>query len=131
MRITATVLILMISLFMAGSAIAGPLEDSTKAYKHGDYKTAYRLIKPLADQGYAEAQHKLGILFEEGQGVPQDYVLAHMWFNLAASRYPAAEQKSREEAIKARNSIASKMTPDQIAEAQKLAREWKPKMEQK
>jgi hypothetical protein len=56
--------------------------------------------------------------------VPQDYVQAHMWFNLAASRAPASE---RDEAIKMRNIAASRMTPAQIAEAQKLAREWKPK----
>jgi len=48
MRITATVLILIISLLMAGPAIAEPLEDATKAYEQGDYKTAYRLFGPLA-----------------------------------------------------------------------------------
>ncbi|MBP2679069.1 MAG: hypothetical protein H6Q82_2134, partial [Deltaproteobacteria bacterium] len=64
-------------------------------------------------------------------GVLQDYVLAHKWFNLAASRYPASEIDARKKAIHNRDLVASKMTPAQIAEAQKLAREWKPKMEQK
>ena len=55
-----------------------------------------------------------------GPGVPQDYVRAHMWFNLAAAPgYPGAAAK--------RDSIAANMTPAQIAEAQKLAREWQPK----
>ena len=61
-----------------------------------------------------------------GDGVPQDYVQAHMWVNLAASRF-AVSQVGRERAIKSRDLVAAKMTPAQIAEAQKLAREWKPK----
>jgi hypothetical protein len=56
--------------------------------------------------------------------VAQDYVLAHMWFNLAASRAPEAEL--HQEAVISRDKVAAKMTPDQIAEAQKMAREWKP-----
>jgi TPR repeat protein len=52
-----------------------------------------------------------------GRGVPQDYVLAHMWFNLSAARGGSAER---------RDSILHQMTREQIAEAQKLAREWKP-----
>jgi len=59
-------------------------------------------------------------MYYKGEGVPQDYVKAHMWVNLAGA-------KGDEEAIKARDSIAERMTPAQIAEAQKLAREWKPK----
>jgi hypothetical protein len=49
-----------------------------------------------------------------------------MWVNLAASRF-AVSQVGRERAIKSRDLVAAKMTPAQIAEAQKLAREWKPK----
>jgi uncharacterized protein len=54
-----------------------------------------------------------------GRGVPQDYVLSHKWFNLAASR-------GHEEAVKGRDTVSSLMPPDQLAEAQRLAREWKP-----
>jgi TPR repeat protein len=74
----------------------------------------------LADRGYAEAQSTLGLLYRSGEGVPQDYVLAHMWFNLAAAR-------GKQEAASHRDSISERMTAGQIAEAQKLAREWKPK----
>ena len=74
------------------------------------------------------AQFKLGVAYGIGQGVPQNYVLAHMWFNLAASRLEHSSEM-RETAIGNRNKIASKMTPAQIAEAQKLAREWKSKKE--
>ncbi|MFQ5564708.1 MAG: sel1 repeat family protein, partial [Parvularculaceae bacterium] len=56
-----------------------------------------------------------------GRGVPQDFVEAHKWFNLAASR---ASGDIRETAAKNRDIMAAKMTPEQIAEAQKQAREW-------
>ena len=76
----------------------------------------YRLA---ADQGNACAQYNLGIMYAKGQGVPQDYVLAHMWFNLSAAQGIG-------DAVKNRDIAAGKMTPDQLAEAQRLAREWKP-----
>ena len=61
----------------------------------------------------------------DGEGVPQDYVRAHMWLNLAA-----AQDKSQYHfAAKARDELAAKMTPAQIAEAQRLAREWTPRPE--
>jgi len=89
-----------------------------------DYAEAMKWCRLAAEQGYARAQYMLGIMYANGRGVPQNDVQAHMWFNLAASRAPASE---RDEAIKMRNVAASNMTPEQIAEAQKLAREWKPK----
>jgi TPR repeat protein len=58
-------------------------------------------------------------MYAEGQGVPQDNVQAYMWFTLAGTAGDAANLKNRD-------LIAAKMTPDQIAEAQRLAREWKP-----
>lgn len=66
-------------------------------------------------------------MYYYGPGVPQDYVEAHKWYNLAAARFSAAEAEQRESAVKNRDIIAAKMTPAQIAEAQRLAREWKPK----
>jgi len=76
MRRSAAIVILIISLFITGLAVAVPFDDATKAYDQGYYENAYRIIKPLADQGPTEAQHKLGILYEESQGVPQDYAEA-------------------------------------------------------
>ena len=64
-------------------------------------------------------------MYEFGHSVPQDYVTAHMWFNLAASH--EADASVRNKYIDLREVVASKMTPDQIAEAQKMARKWKPK----
>ena len=59
----------------------------------------------------------------EGLGVPQDYVQAHKWLYLAA---PTLKNEShRNKAVKERDYVAARMTPAQIADAQKLAREWK------
>jgi hypothetical protein len=64
-----------------------------------------------------EALYDLGILFSTGQGVDMDYVEAHKWFNLAALR-------GVNEARDWRAEIAREMSMDQIAEAQRQAREW-------
>jgi hypothetical protein len=69
----------------------------------------------------AEAQYDLGIKYYRGEGVSQDYVQAHMWLNLAASH--SGDQSYSQ----MRDDCARKMTPEQIAEAQRLAHEWKPK----
>jgi len=72
----------------------------------------------MAEAGNAGAQLYLGVMYAKGEGVPQDYVQAHMWFNLAAASGEADDVKSRDLA-------ASKMTPAQIAEAQRLASAWR------
>ncbi len=127
MRLIA--LLLVVCVCAAAPAVAGPFEDGLAAAEKGDYAKALRLWRPLADQGLASAQYNLGIMYFNGRGVPQDYVRAHMWSNLAASRFGASEKEDREKAAKNRDMVAAKMTPAQIAEAQKLAREWKPKLE--
>ena len=82
---------------------------------------AVKWFRRAADQGNVTAQVLLGGMYLDGEGVPEDFVAAHMWYDLAAAHgdnTSAAEQRQR---------IATLMTPAQIAEAQKLAREWKPK----
>jgi TPR repeat protein len=101
---------------------AGPLEDADAALKRRDYATALRLIRPLAERGDANAQYNLGVFYDNGLGVPQDKVRAYMWFNLSAAQ-------GREGAAAFRDLIARRMTPAQIAEAQRLAREGKPNMQ--
>jgi TPR repeat protein len=98
---------------------AGPLEDADAAIKRRDYATAVRLIRPLAEQGDANAQYKLGVFYDNGLGVPQDKIRAYMWLNLSAAQ-------GREGAAAFRDLIARRMTPAQKEEAQKLTREWKP-----
>jgi hypothetical protein len=110
-----------------GAAIAGPLEDARTAYKRGDFATALQIWRPRATQGVAFAQVNVGIMYYSGQGVPQDYVQAHMWVDLSASRFPPSAREDRDQAAHNRDIVASKMTPEQLAEAQKLARAWKPK----
>ena len=73
-----------------------------------------------AENRIAEAQNKLGEVYSEGKGLPQDYVLAHMWFNLSGSN-------GYEGAVGNRNIVEKKMSPSQIEKAQEMARNWKPK----
>jgi TPR repeat protein len=84
-----------------------------------DYAEAAKLYRLAAEQGNAPAQHNLGVMYTNGQGVPQDHVVAHMWFNLAAAQGDEIAVQNRDRAV-------SKLSPDQIAEAQRLARDWKP-----
>jgi hypothetical protein len=77
-----------------------------------------------AERGDAAAQFKLAKLYLDGKVVSQDYVLAHMWSNLAAAH---GTGDIRDEAVKLRQETASKMTKTDISEAQRLARNWKPK----
>jgi uncharacterized protein len=85
-----------------------------------DYRQALRWFRLAADQGEAVAQTKIAIMYDDGQGVPHDIVQAYKWYSLASTNgdKPAAELRDR---------TAKQMTPAQIAEAQKLAQEWKPK----
>jgi hypothetical protein len=94
-------------------------------YKKGygvpqDNPEAAKWFRLAADQGQAMAQVTLGVMYANGHGVPQDFVLGYMWVNLAASQ-------GQEDAVKNRDALARKMTPQQIGKAQRLAREWKPK----
>lgn len=94
-----------------------------------DYAAAVSWFHKAANQGFLESQFYLGMMYESGKGVPKDLVLAHKWFNLAAAHVPStqAQYEQRAVAVDMREFVEEKMTPAQIAEAQKLAREWKPK----
>ncbi len=71
------------------------LDEGVAAYKRGDYATALREWRPLAEQGNANAQLFLGLMYGNGRGVPQDYAQAHMWYDLAASRFPPGEDRDK------------------------------------
>ena len=92
-----------------------------------DYGEAAKWYRLAAEQGNPTAQSNLGSMYYSGQGVPQDYVQAYMWVDLAASRFPPSAREDRDEAARNRNVVASKMSREQLAEAKKLLREWKPK----
>jgi len=82
-----------------------------------DDAEAVKLFRKAAEQGYADAQHNLGFMYDKGQGVPEDDVYAYMWWNIAAAQ-------GNEDAKKGKGIISENMTKEQIAEAQKLSREW-------
>ncbi|MCZ6564735.1 MAG: sel1 repeat family protein, partial [Gammaproteobacteria bacterium] len=68
-----------------------------------------------AEQGVADAQTNLALMYGKGKGVPQDYVLAYMWINLAAAQNSTFEE--------IRNIIEKEMTPSQLEKGQRLSRE--------
>jgi hypothetical protein len=141
--------VLLVLLTVHGQA-AGGINAGTAAYNQGNYDSALRVWRPLAEQGnpgaqlnlgfmydngygvpqdYKEAikwyrraaeqgndraQYNLGLMYDNGDGVPQDYVQAHMWYDIAGVAVAA----------KYRDFVAREMTPAQIVEAQRLAREW-------
>jgi TPR repeat protein len=149
---TIRTVILALMLAGYGQAWSG-FDEGLAAAKAGDYATALQEWRPLAEQGYAHAQYNLGIMYQNGwgavqdskeavkwyhkaaeqghadaqsnlglmygngQGVPQDYVQAYKWFNIAGVY-------GNEHGIKNRDIAAEMMTSAQIAEAQKLAKEW-------
>ncbi len=144
-----------LALMLATPVLAG-FQEGVDAYERGDYDTALKEWRPLAEQGDApaqftlgrmydlaqgvpqddqeagrwfrlaaeqgdaEAQFNLGYMHAEGQGVPQDDMVAHMWFSLAAAQGDFHAEQTR-------NKLEENMTPAQLAEAQRLAREWKAK----
>ncbi len=128
-------------------------QEGMDAYERGDYDTALREFRPLAERGHPLAQANLGLLYAEGQGVPQDDQEAVRWYRLAAEQGDASAQfklgvmydkgkgvlkdyvlahmwmnlaaaKGVKEAVKLRDLLEKNMTPAQIGRAQRLAREW-------
>src|SRR5438045_548087 len=70
----------------AAPALAGPLEEGLEAFRAKDYAKAAALWTPLAESGEPTAQYRLGTLYAEGQGVPQDDAIAFKWFLRAAEK---------------------------------------------
>jgi hypothetical protein len=85
MRRIAATLVAVALLFSAGSAWAD-LEDAGAAYDRGDYETAIREYRPLAEKGEASAQAQLGWMYENGEGVPENDVELVKWFRKAAEQ---------------------------------------------
>ena len=116
-KLTATLcLTIAVLLGSAGVSESADFQKGYAAYESGDYVTAVREWTTLAEQGDANAQYNLGAMYGNGQGVPQDYVRAHMWFNIAAL-------SGNKNAVKYRDIVAKRMTPSQLEKAQDLARE--------
>jgi hypothetical protein len=92
-----------------------------------DKAAAEKWYRLAADQGNPQAQYNLGLWYAQGESGTPDKVRAYMWFNLAAAGFPTSDARDRSLATANRDAIASNMTSEQIAEAQRLARDWKPK----
>jgi TPR repeat protein len=82
-----------------------------------DYKQAIYWFTKAAEQGNSGAQSQLGVIFYSGKGTPKDNVMAYVWWNIAAAQ-------GNESAANNRGIIEKDMTPNQIAEAQKLSKEY-------
>lgn len=78
--------VILIALSLVAPGSAGPLEDANAAIKRRDYPTAVRLIRPLAEQGDANAQYTLGVFYDNGLGVPQEKVSAHVVQSVGCAR---------------------------------------------
>ena len=141
-----------LSLMLASPVWAG-LNEGAAAYKRGNYSTALREFRPLAQQGDAVAQYILGVMYQFGRGVPRDYAQAVKWYRKAAQQGDAGAQHNlgvsydngrgvlRDDAralmwfslaasqghtngTKYPGIIAERMTPADLSKALKLAREW-------
>jgi TPR repeat protein len=100
---------------VATPAISQDFDKGFTAYQAGDYETALLEFRLLAAQGNARAQNTLGVMYDLGLGVIQDAVLAHSWYNISGANGVARGSENRSE-------IENRMTREQIAEAQALAR---------
>ncbi len=82
-----------------------------------DYVEAAKWYRMATEQGNSYAQYYFGLMYVQGRGVPQDYVQAHIWFNLATLHGDGSAAYNRDY-------VSQLMTPNQTAEAERLAREW-------
>jgi formylglycine-generating enzyme required for sulfatase activity/TPR repeat protein len=101
------------------SPASADFDAGLAAFEAQDYGMAFSEWKAAADEGDAKSQYRLGKLYEEGRSVPQNYVQAHLYYNLAAAQ-------GNDEARAARDAVAGKMVKEELAEARKLAAAWKP-----
>ena len=114
--------VLVAAIAVAGFAAAparGDFPAAIAAYDGGDYATAFAESVAVAARGDRDAQYLVGLLYSRGEGVALDRVRAYLWFSLAA------DQGDRF-AMDALAGLARRMTAARIAEAEALARDWRP-----
>jgi uncharacterized protein len=149
-------ILLLLSLVCFAVPAWADFQTGMDAKNRGDFTKALREWQPLAEQGEARAQFYLGMLYENGDGVPEDYGKAREWYEKSAAQgdanaqfylglmcafgrgasmdlvqahmwYSLAAGNGHARAALHRNDLAKEMKPAQIAEAQKRARDWKRK----
>jgi len=140
---TLSPIVFVLSLLFWPALVHADFQAGVDAYNQGDYATAVKEWRPLAEQGDANAQFNLGQMHRKGQGVPQDYGAAARWYRLAAEQgiddaqftlgvmyqdglgvlqdyvqahmwYNLAAARNQEDATELRDSLAEQMTPAQI-----------------
>jgi TPR repeat protein len=98
----------------AVNAFGGPWEDGMAAYSRGDYVPAVQVFRVMAEQGNAEAQMLLGVMYRKGRGVTRSSQRAFIWFARAAARgNPKAKAGLRE--------VSQTMTSQELARAKEIA----------
>lgn len=92
-----------------------------------NYVEAAKWYRRSARQGDSDGQFLLGLVYDRGRGVHRNLVSAYKWLDLSAARASIAERDFK---VRIRDAVASKMTSDEIALAQRLALHWRPRLEQ-
>lgn len=90
---------------------------AVESFVDGSYESAFKRFSRLSAKGSAISQYHLGLMYLKGLGVLQDFCRAHLWLNMASSR---GHKKARVQLEK----LTNRMSPQQVADAQKLARAW-------
>lgn len=111
-----------------GNAVAQLHLGVAYADGHGvpqDHAEAVRWYRLAADQREPQAMYNLALAYARGEGIRRDNINAHVWFNLAAAHFPASDARNRNLAVSNRDVVAARMSPGELAQAERLAREWK------
>ncbi len=120
MNLSLKQLLVCVLLFMVGEqAAASQFTDAQVASKKGNHAQAAAIYKSMAERGNALAQLLLGMKYYDGRGVPQDYVLAYMWVDIAVANADKSKQKTY---IEIRELVAKQMTIGQVDDAKERAR---------
>jgi TPR repeat protein len=90
--------------------------DGLNAFGGQKYEKAYKIWKPLAEKGNADAQYYMGVMFANGQGVKLNNIVAYAWYSVAAEEQEMAEEN--------RDDIEVKLSVAQLEQAKKLAKEY-------
>jgi TPR repeat protein len=108
-------LVMVAQIWTATATLASPWEDGMAAYNRGDYVPAIHVFRVLADQGNAEAQMLLGLMYRKGQGVKLSRVRAFLWFSRAATHGNAQARTELRE-------VSQHMTGEELAKAGEMAK---------
>ncbi len=112
-RIEVGAAVLILQIWFAAVACAGPWEDGMTAYNRGDYVPALQVFRALASEGNAQAQRLLGRMYRRGQGVKRNPMRAFVWFNRAAAKGDARANAELRR-------MSQSMTAEQLAEARAM-----------